>query len=186
MATVLLDMVISLDGLICGPGGADGGLHDWYFNPSEVSRPIVDELVSTTGAIIVGRGAFGAGDAAGGWDDTPYQVPHFVVTHRPPQPAPREMVEVIFVPDGVRAAVERAQEAAGDHYATIGGGADIAQQCLAERLVDEVQLHVVPVLLGDGVPLFDRSSTGWRLTKTRVVDAPNVTHLRDRVDSPQG
>ena len=121
MATVLLDMVISLDGLICGPGGADGGLHDWYFNPSEVSRPIVDELVSTTGAIIVGRGAFGAGDAAGGWDDTPYQVPHFVVTHRPPQPAPRGMVEFIFVPDGVRAAVERAQEAAGDHYATIGG-----------------------------------------------------------------
>jgi hypothetical protein len=60
MATVLLDMVISLDGLICGPGGADGGLHDWYFNPSEVSRPIVDELVSTTGAIIVGRGAFAA------------------------------------------------------------------------------------------------------------------------------
>ena len=66
MATVLLDMVISLDGLICGSGGADGGLHDWYFNPSEVSQPIVDELVSTTGAIIVGRGAFGAGDAAGG------------------------------------------------------------------------------------------------------------------------
>jgi hypothetical protein len=60
MATVLLDMVISLDGLICRPGGADGGLHDWYFNPSEVSRPIVDELVSTTGAIIVGRGAFAA------------------------------------------------------------------------------------------------------------------------------
>jgi dihydrofolate reductase len=52
--------------------------------------------------------------------------------------------------------------------------------------VDEVQLHVVPVLLGDGVPLFDRSSTGWGLTKTRVVDAPNVTHLRYRVDSPQG
>jgi dihydrofolate reductase len=96
------------------------------------------------------------------------------------------MVEFIFVPDGVRATVERAQEAAGDRYATIGGGADIAQQCLAERLVDEVQLHVVPVLLGDGVPLFDRSSTGWGLTKTRVVDAPNVTHLRYRVDDPQG
>jgi hypothetical protein len=73
MATVLLDMVISLDGLICGPGGADGGLHDLYFNSSEVSGPIVDELVSTTGAIVVGRGAFAAGDAAGGWDYTPYQ-----------------------------------------------------------------------------------------------------------------
>jgi hypothetical protein len=62
-ATVLLDMVISLDGLICRPGGADSGLHDWCFDPSEVSRPVVDELVGTTGAIVVGRGAFAAGDA---------------------------------------------------------------------------------------------------------------------------
>jgi dihydrofolate reductase len=119
MAAVLLDMVISLDGLVCGPGGADGGLHDWYFNPRRSAGQSSTSWVSTTGAIIVGRGAFGAGDAAGGWDDTPYQVPHFVVTHRPPQPAPRGMVEFIFVPDGVRAAVERAQEAAGDHDATI-------------------------------------------------------------------
>ncbi|HZY28111.1 MAG TPA: dihydrofolate reductase family protein [Jiangellaceae bacterium] len=73
-------------------------------------------------------------------------MPHFVVTHRPQQQAPPTgTAEFIFVPDGVRAAVERAQQTAGDRYATIGGGADIAQQCLAERLVDEVQLHVVPV-----------------------------------------
>ena len=82
----------------------------------------------------------------------------------------------------MRAAVELAREAAGDRYATIGGGADIARQCLAEHLVDEVQLHVVPVLLGDGVALLDRSGAGGRLTKTRVVDAPNVTHLRYRLD----
>lgn len=185
MARVLLDMAISLDGLISGPGGADGGLYDWYFDPSEVSRPVVDELVSTTGAIIIGRGFFGTGDDAGGWEDTPYKVPHFVVTHRPPRPTSRSTVEFVFVPDGVRAAVELARDAAGDRYATIGGGADIARQCLAEHLVDEVQLHVVPVILGDGVPLFDRSGTGWHLTKTRVVDAPNVTHLRYRVDSPK-
>ena len=184
MATVLLDMAISLDGLICGPGGADGGLYDWYFDPSDASRPVVDELVETTGAIILGRGAFGTGDDAGGWDDTPYQVPHFVITHRPQPPIPGATVEFNFVPDGVRAAVELARKAAGDRYATIGGGADIARQCLAEHLVDEVQLHVVSVLLGDGIPLFDRSGTGRRLTKTRVVDAPNVTHLRYRVDRP--
>jgi dihydrofolate reductase len=184
MARVLLDMAVSLDGLICGPGGADGGLYDWYFNPTQVSRPVVDELVSTTGAIIIGRGAFGMGDDAGGWDDTPYRVPHFVVTHRPPWPPPSGTIEFVFVPDGVRAAVQLAREAAGDRYATIGGGADVARQCLAERLVDEVQLHVVPVLLGDGTPLFDHSGVGWHLTKTRVVDAPNVTHLRYRVDGP--
>jgi dihydrofolate reductase len=184
MARVLLDMAVSLDGLICGPGGADGGLYDWYFNPTQVSRPVVDELVSTTGAIIVGRGAFGTGDDAGGWEDTPYRVPHFVVTHRPPWPAPSGTIEFVFVADGVRAAVQLAREAVGDRYATIGGGADLARQCLAERLVDEVQLHVVPVVLGDGTPLFDRSGVGWHLTKTRVVDAPNVTHLRYRVDRP--
>ena len=61
MARVLLDMAVSLDGLICGPGGDDGGLYDWYFDPTQVSRPVVDELVSTTGAIIIGRGAFGTG-----------------------------------------------------------------------------------------------------------------------------
>jgi len=182
MARVLLDMAVSLDGLICGPGGADGGLYDWYFNPTQVSRPVVDELVSTTGAIIIGRGAFGTGDDAGGWEDTPYRVPHFVVTHRPPWPAPSGTIEFVFVADGVRAAVQLAREAAGDRYATIGGGADLARQCLAERLVDEVQLHVVPVLLGDGTPLFDHSGVGWHLTKTRVVDAPNVTHLRYRVE----
>jgi dihydrofolate reductase len=178
VAPVLLDMAISLDGLICGPGGADGGLHDWYFDPSGASRPVIDELVTTTGAIIIGRGAFETGEDAGGWDDTPYEVPHFVVTHRPPQPVPRRGVEFVFVPSGVRAAVELAQEAAGDRYATIGGGADIARQCLAEGLVDEVQLHVAPVLLGDGIPLFSRFGAGLSLTKTRVVDAPNVTHLR--------
>lgn len=182
MAGVLLDMAISLDGLVSGPGGADGGLYDWYFDPSDVSRPVVEELVTISGAILLGRGAFGTGDDAGGWDDTPYDVPHFVVTHRPPATVPGRTVEFVFVPDGVRAAVDLAREAAGDRYVTIGGGPDIARQCLAENLVDEVQLHVVPVLLGDGLPLFDRAVPERRLTKTRVVDAANVTHLRYRVD----
>jgi dihydrofolate reductase len=182
MAKVMLDMAISLDGLISGPDGADAGLYDWYFDPSDASRPIIDELVATTGAIVLGRGAYGTGEEAGGWEDTPYEVPHFVVTHSPPSAAPGGTVEFVFVPDGVRAAVELARAAAGDRYATIGGGADIARQCLAEHLVDEVQLHVVPILIGAGVRLFDGGGPQLRLTRTRVVDAPNVTHLRYRVD----
>src|SRR3712207_1188255 len=67
VAGVLLDMAISLDGLICGPGGSDGGLHDWYFDPSDASRPVIEELVVTTGAIVLGRGAFGVGEDASGW-----------------------------------------------------------------------------------------------------------------------
>lgn len=175
-------MAISLDGMVSGPDGADVGLYDWYFDPSPASRPVVDELVATTGAIVLGRGAFGYGTDADGWADTPYQVPHFVITHSPPEPAPGGAVEFVFVPEGVRAAVGRAREAAGDRWATIGGGADVARQCLAEGLVDEVQLHVVPIVAGGGLCLFDGAGARVGLTKVRVVDAPNVTHLRYRVD----
>lgn len=82
------------------------------------------------------------------------------------------------MPEGVTAAIALAQEAAGDRWATIGGGADIARQCLAAGLVDEVQLHVVPVLLGSGVSLFDGLGVAVGLSKLRVVDGPVVTHLR--------
>jgi dihydrofolate reductase len=181
MAKVLLDMAVSLDGFVGGPGGADAGLYDWYFNPSEVSRPVIDELIATTGAIVIGRGAYVTGEESGGWDDTPYAVPHFVITHHPPQVSSGG-VEFVFVTEGVAAAIDAAKEAAGDRFATIGGGGDIARQALAAGLVDELQLHVVPLLVGDGVRLFDSFDHGWQLTKVRVIDGPNVTHLRYRVD----
>jgi dihydrofolate reductase len=182
MAEVLLDMAVSLDGLIAGPGGSDAGLYDWYFNPTEVSSPVIGELVEATGAIVMGRGAFATGEEAGGWDDTPYGVPHFVITHHPPAPLPSRKVEFVFVTDGVAAAVDAAKKAAGGRYVTIGGGGDIARQCLVAGLVDELQLHVVPLILGKGVRLFSGFDQPWRLTKMRVIDAPNVTHLRYRVD----
>jgi dihydrofolate reductase len=106
---VLLDMAVSLDGLICGPDGSDGGLYDWYFDASDASRPVLEELVKTTGAIVIGRGAFGRGDDAVGWTDTPYAVPHLVVTHRPPRRPTTGPVEFVFVPEGVRSAIERAR-----------------------------------------------------------------------------
>jgi dihydrofolate reductase len=182
VAGVLLDMAISQDGFVGVPGTDDPGLYDWYFDPSPASRPVVDELVETTGAIVLGRGAYGTGEDAEGWEETPYAVPHFVVTHRPPARRVDGPVQFVFVTDGVEAAVARAREAAGDRYATIGGGADVARQCLAAGLVDEVQLHVVPLLLGAGLPLFDGAGPALRLAKLRVVDAPNVTHLRYRVE----
>jgi dihydrofolate reductase len=181
MAKVLLDMAVSLDGYVGGPGGADVGLYDWYFNPSGVSRPVIDELIATTGAIVIGRGAYITGEEAGGWDDTPYAVPHFVITHHPPQVS-SSWVEFVFVTEGVEAAIDEAKKAAGDRYTTIGGGSDIARQALAAGLIDELQLHVVPLLAGDGVRLFDSFDHGWQLTKVRVIDGPNVTHLRYRVD----
>jgi dihydrofolate reductase len=142
----------------------------------------VEELIETTGAIVIGRGAFGTGEESEGWDDTPYAVPHFVITHRPPPPVPGRKVEFLFVTDGVAAAIDAAKEAAGDRYATIGGGADIARQALSAGLVDELQLHVVPLLVGDGVRLFDRFDHPWQLSRIRVIDGPNVTHLRYLVE----
>jgi dihydrofolate reductase len=180
---VLLDMAMSLDGRIGRDDGSDAGLYDWYFDPSDISRPVVDELVGTTGAIVIGRGAYDIGNDAEGWDDTPYRVPHFVVTHGPPADGRPGPVDFTFVPEGVTAAVERAREAAGDRWVAIGGGADIARQCLAAGLVDEVQLHVVPVILGTGICLFDRLDKPVRLARTRVVDGPVVTHVRYRVET---
>jgi dihydrofolate reductase len=185
MADVLLDMAVSLDGYVAGPGGADAGLYDWYLSPSDVSRTVIEDLVATTGAIVMGRGAFATGEEAGGWEDTPYAVPHFVVTHQAPHPVPGRTVEFIFVTNGVAAAIASAKKAAADRYVTIGGGADIARQCLAARLVDELQLHVVPHILGNGVRLFEGFDQRWHLTKTRGIDGPNVTHLRYRVDGPR-
>jgi dihydrofolate reductase len=185
LADVLLDMAISLDGFIAGPAGADAGLYNWYFNPSEASRPVIEDLVATTGAIVMGRGAFATGEEAGGWEDTPYAVPHFVITHQVPAPVPGRTVEFVFVTNGVAAAIAAAKKAAADRYVTIGGGADIARQCLAGRLVHEVQLHVVPLIIGNGVRLFEGFDQTWHLTKTRVIDGPNVTHLRYRVDGPR-
>lgn len=178
--TLLLDMAVSLDGCTSALDGSDGGLHDWYFNPTEPSKAVIDELVAEAGALLLGRGAFGSGEDADGWDDTPYRVPHIVVTHRPPARSPGRTIEFMFV-EGVSQAVDVAKEAAGGGVVALGGGADIARQCLAAGLIDEIQLHVVPVVLG-GHRLFDGFSDVVRLTKTRVVNAPNVTHLRYRVD----
>ena len=183
MGKVLLDLAISIDGYIDGPDGADVGLYDWYAVGSGPNADLAAETVATTGAIVVGRGVFGRGDDATGWDETPYEVPHFVVTHQPPT-GPVGPVDFRFV-EGVREAVAAAQEAAGDRYATIGGGADVARQAMDLGLVNEVQLHLVPVIVGAGTPLFAPGSAGWQLVPIRVVEAPDVTHLRYRVVGPR-
>ena len=105
MGKVLLDLAVSLDGYIDGPDGADVGLYDWYAATSGPNADIAAETVATTGAIVVGRGVFGRGDDATGWDETPYEVPHFVVTHRPPRAAGGP-VDFRFV-EGVREAVAK-------------------------------------------------------------------------------
>jgi dihydrofolate reductase len=177
----LLDMAISLDGYVAAPGGGDAGLHDWYFDPPPASVPIIDELVVTTGAIVIGRAAYEAGGAAG-WDDTPYRVRHVVITHRPPERPPDRTIDFVFA-GGVAQAMDLAVAAAGARWVVVGGGADIARQLLAAGLVDELQLHVVPVMLGAGLRLFEPSAGAHRLRVLRVVESSGVTHLRYAIAS---
>ena len=180
MGSVLLDMAVSLDGFIAGPNGELGGLHDWFFSPAGAEA--VEESVRNTGAIVIGRRTYDQGDAMDGFAHSPYAVEHFVLTHEAPASAARGDMKFTFVTDGIESAIEGAKTAAGGRNVAVGGGAGVARQCLEAGLVDEIQVHLVPVLLGGGIRLFGNGEAGKvGLEKIRVVDAPGVTHLVYRV-----
>jgi dihydrofolate reductase len=178
MGKVYLDMAMSLDGFISGPNGEDGGLHDWYFSPSGDAEFVKQELLDTMGAMILGRRAFGS--APDGFD-TPYKVPHFILTHTARESIPRGGTEFIFVTDGIESALAKAKAAAGDKDVCVAGGASTAQQFLSAGLLDELQIHLVPVLIGGGLRLFDALPETLKLEKTRTLESSGVTHLRYRL-----
>jgi dihydrofolate reductase len=182
LGTVILDMAMSLDGYIAGPNGEDQGLHDWYFAPAEPSKKIIDELLDTFGAIVMGRRAYDVGDKQDGFADTPYKVKHFVLTHQVPEKAAKGTTSFTFVTDGIESALKQAKAAAGEKAVAIGGGANIAQQFLNAGLVDEIQIHLVSKLLGKGKRLFADSHSGTvELERTRIIESSGVTHLKFRV-----
>jgi dihydrofolate reductase len=182
VGTVLLDMTMSLDGFVAGSNDEDAGLHDWFFAPSGGSGGVVDESVRTTGAIVMGRRAYDLGDKVDGFVDTPYKVEHFVLTHDVPEKVARGETAFTFVTDGIESALKQAKAAAGDKNVAVGGGANTAQQFIRAGLVDEIQIHLVPVLLGDGIRLFEHlGAEKVQLEKTRVIESPGVTHLRFHV-----
>jgi dihydrofolate reductase len=201
MGQVRFDITMSLDGFIAGPddgpeqGLGEGGeqLHQWVYDLASWREPhglaggvtnrdseILEEAIKATGAVIVGRRMF---DNAKGWgEEPPFRVPVFVVTHEAREVLVRSDTTFTFVSDGIESALEQARAAAGDKDVSIGGGADVAQQYLKAGLVDEMQIHVAPLLLGRGVRLFDQLGDAQiELEKTRVIDSPAVTHLRFRV-----
>jgi dihydrofolate reductase len=183
-------MSMSLDGFITGPGDDAGHglgiggerLHDWLdgsggarLRPSGASAKVYDELMET-GAVVVGRRTF---DHAGHWGGDHHGVPIFVPTRGTPPPPQSELVT--YVTDGVERAMEQAREAAGDADILVHG-ASLAQSCLRAGVLDELEIHLVPVLLGEGRRLFDGLGPEHvELELTRVIDAPGVTHLRYRV-----
>jgi dihydrofolate reductase len=144
------------------------------------------------GAVVMGRRMFNGGDGPweddpnpDGWwgDNPPFRVPVFVLTHHPRETVQKEGgTSFTFVTDGVESALAQAQEAAGDKNVHIGGGALAIRQCLATGLVDELELHVVPLLLGGGTRLFDGDIGDLRLEQVEVVSSPSVTHLSYRVN----
>ncbi len=179
MGKVYLDMAMSLDGFISGPNGEDMGLHDWYFSPSGDAEAVKAEILDNMGAMILGKQAFG-NDLEG--FDTPYKLPHFVITHQAQKTIERGGTQFIFVTDGLESALAQAQAVAGDKDVCVAGGASIAQQCLNAGLLDEIQVHLVPVLMGGGTRLFDGlERKGIQLERTRVLSSGGTTHLRFRV-----
>jgi dihydrofolate reductase len=159
-----------------------------------VDDDVVEETLRNIGATVMGRRMFSGGEGAweddpnaDAWwgDDPPFHHPVFVLTHHPREPVTKQAgTTFTFVSDGIEVALEHARAAAGDKDVAVGGGANVAQQYLKVGLLDELQIHVVPVLLGDGVRLFDShlADAPGELECTRVIESPTgVAHLRYRV-----
>jgi len=197
MGKVVFNMTMSLDGFVAGPndnpenGLGDGGdsLFKWYFGGdteipisdgnmvlkvSSQSAEILKESFKTYGAGVWGRRTF---DIAHAWGGHPPGSPCFIVTHDIPQEWVYEGSPFTFVTDGVESAIRKAKKAAGDKHVVICT-ASILQQCLNAGLMDEIHVDVAPLLLGNGVRLFDHLNIApIELESIRVVDAPGVTHL---------
>jgi dihydrofolate reductase len=155
---------------------------------------VLAEVIRGKGATVMGRRMFSGGagpweddpNADGWWgDEPPFRHPVFILTHHAREPvAKANGTTYVFVTDGIEAALEQARAAAGEKDVSVAGGADVAQQYLNAGLLDELQIHVAPVLLGAGVRLFDNVA-GARLECTRVIESPAVTHLTYRVRRPE-
>ena len=180
MSRVFLDLAVSLDGFISGPNGEDGGLHDWYFAETGAAEDIKAELLGGMGAMILGRRAFGS--APDGFD-TEYHVPHFILTHEALPTVERGGATFIFVTDGIESALAQAKAAAGERDVCVAGGAQTAQAFLKAGLLDELQLHVAPTLLGGGLSLFGALGQTVGLERVQVVESAHATHLTYRVSA---
>jgi dihydrofolate reductase len=163
--------------------GKEGGV-------TNASSQVMDETIANVGAEIMGRGKFGGGPGPwpedpswDGWwgDDPPFHVPVFVLTHHEREPLEMQGGTTFhYVTDGPEAALERARAAAGDRDVTIGGGAKTINQYLRLGLLDELEIHVAPILLGSGSRLLEDVGV-LKLEQLRAVEAPGVTHLKYRV-----
>ncbi|MGW0804880.1 dihydrofolate reductase family protein [Nonomuraea sp. NPDC002799] len=197
MSKVTCDMAMSVDGFVAGPNqslelpfgeGVNERLHRWMFDEAEQHAAVI-ESVTDAGAFIMGRNMFSPGRGAwdldwNGWwgDEPPYHAPVFVLTHHRRDPVRMKGgTTYTFVTDGIEAAMAQARQAAGDRNVAITGGAETVNQYLRARLIDELRLHIAPVLLGRGERLLDDVGD----ITLELVGTPTatslVTHLTYRV-----
>jgi dihydrofolate reductase len=212
MGKLYAEISISLDGYVAGPnigpeqplGERGERLHEWATDLASwrashgrsggqtgPDDEVMKESVARGGAVIMGKNMFGPGAGTpsddGSWqgwwgDDPPFHQPVFVLTHQKREPLQLSDTTFTFVGDGPESALEQARAAAGDDEIQIAGGASAIQQYLRAGHVDELVLHVVPLLLGDGVRLFDNlDRADPKLEPVEVIESPVVTHLRYRV-----
>ena len=211
MSNVTSQLSISLDGFVAGPNQSvenpigEGGmrLHQWAFatdtwheqHGSDAGERTADSLVAEEvaqgiGAYIMGRKMFGGGD--GPWDeswtgwwgeDPPYHTPVYVLCHHEREPLEMQGGTTFhFVTDGIESALEQARKAAGERDISIGGGAQAIQQYLAAGLLEELEISIVPLLLGGGERLLDNlGDAEIELEQLRVVEGVGVTHITYRV-----
>ncbi len=210
MGKLRFTISMSLDGYVAGPnqslenplgeGGED--LHGWALvlrsfrerhgmegGETGPDDDVMAESVENIGATVMGRNMFGGGegpwgdDPWNGWwgDDPPFHTPVFVLTHHPREPLEMEGGTTFhFVTEGIESALERARGVAGDRDVVLGGGASVARQYLRAGLIDDMEIHVVPRLLGGGARLFD--DVGYAgLEADRVITSPTVAHYRFRL-----
>ena len=214
MAKFRFQISISADGFIAGPNPSEddplgeGGeqLHEWVIKLAawrephgreggevNASTPVMEEALDNVGATVMGRKMFGGDpgpwgeDPWDGWwgDEPPFHTPVFVLTHHEREPLEKQGgTSFTFVTDGIESALEQAKQAAGGKDVSLGGGASVAQQYLAAGLIDELQLNLVPVLLGGGTRLFDNlGDADIALEQVRAIEAPGVTHIKYRVSA---
>ena len=196
MTKVRCDIAMSVDGYVAGPNqgldapfgdGVDGRLHRWMFDQAEENAAEIAGITGA-GAYIMGRNMFGPGRGAwdldwkGWWgEDPPYHAPVFVLTHHPRESLPMQGGTTFhFITDGPESALAQAREVASDRDVAIAGGADVVNQYLALGAIDELRLHVAPVVLGQGERLF-AGVANVDLERVDVRGTDLVTHLTYRV-----
>ena len=191
MGKVIVDISTSLDGFITGPNvsrdnplGENGErLHEWFFNASSTAdAQIMEEVSTSSGAVILGRRMYDTAIDTGWGGVSPFNVPAFVVTSRP---APENRVAGFdFLSTDLKSVLSQAKAVAGEKHVWLIGGANLIQQYLKAGLIDELRLHIVPVLFGKGTRLFEDSGLTVELEQIGHTHSPAVTHLNYRVVNP--